>query len=112
QRRATLALALDGQSFDGLANHVLSVGGVLIKRGNDARDADGIMLGMPAIVVSDHGDGGVADLGFASELGFGDVGHSDDVELHGSMEVRLGEGGELGTFHADVSALTVDGNWG
>src|SRR6266404_852252 len=63
---------------------------------------------MPAIVISDHGDGAVAEFGFAGEFGFGDVGHADDVEIHGTMHVGFGEGGELRAFHADVGALAVD----
>src|SRR5258708_30977630 len=65
---------------------------------------------MPAIVISDHGDGAIAEFGFAGEFGFGDVGHADDVEIHGAVHVGFGEGGELRAFHTDVGALAVDFN--
>ena len=66
----------------------------------------------PAIVVGDHGGGGVADLGFASELGFLEVGHADDVGAPAAVEVRLGAGGELRAFHADVGAFVDGGDAG
>ena len=48
--------------------------------------------------------GGVADLGFARELGFLQVGHADDVGAPTAIEIRLGLGGELRAFHADIGA--------
>ena len=41
------------------------VGGVLVEDGDDLLDGDGVVAFAPAVVVGDHGDGGVADLGFA-----------------------------------------------
>jgi hypothetical protein len=94
--------------FDGFAEDALSVFGVLIERGDDLRAGDRFVIGMPAVVVRDHSDGAVAEFRFASELGFGDVGHSDDVETEAAVHVSLGKCGELRAFHADVSALAVD----
>ena len=53
--------------------------GILQQHGDDLVDGDGIVMRMPAIVVGDHGDGDVAEFSFASELGFLQVGHADDV---------------------------------
>ena len=111
QGAAALARVLGGERFDGLAKNVLGVGGVLIERGDDGGDGDGVVFGMPAIVIGDHGDGGVAEFGFAGELGFGDVGHADDGKFHGAMIVGFGERGELRAFHADVGSLFVDRNF-
>src|SRR5882724_7363002 len=63
---------------------------------------------MPAIVVGDHSDSAVAEFGFAGELGFGDVGHADDVEIHGAVHVGFGKSGKLRALHADVGAFAVD----
>jgi hypothetical protein len=104
------ASTIGGHGFDGLAEDILRVGGVLIQGGDDGFDGYGVVFGMPAIVVGNHGDGGIADFGFAGEFGFGDVGHTDDGKLHGAVEVGFGESGELWTFHADVGSLFVDGN--
>ena len=41
-------------------------------------DGDVVVVGVPAIVIGHHGDGGVGDLRFAGELGFDEVGHADD----------------------------------
>ncbi len=46
----------------------------------------------------------VANLGLAGELGFLQVGHADDVHAPTAVEIRLGFGGELRAFHADVGA--------
>ena len=105
QGAGAFAAALGGKGFDGLVKNVLRVSGVLVERGDDCH-GNRIVFGMPAIVIGDHGDGGVAELGFAGEFGFGDVGHADHVEFHGAMIVRLGQGGKLRAFHADVCALS------
>ena len=41
---------------------------------------DVVVVGMPAVEVGHHGDGHVADLGLAGELGLRHVGHADDVQ--------------------------------
>src|ERR1700746_1747269 len=63
---------------------------------------------MPAIVISDHGNGAVAEFSFAGEFGFSYVGHADNVEIHGAVHIGFGECGELRAFHTDVGALAVD----
>jgi hypothetical protein len=59
---------------------------------------------VPAIIVSDHGHGGVADLGFTGKLGFLQVGHADDIGAPAAIEIRLGTSGELRAFNADVDS--------
>ena len=62
------------------------------------------MIGVPAVVVGDHGDGRVADLGLAGELGLRHVGHADDIAAPLPVKVRFGPGRELRALHDDVSA--------
>jgi hypothetical protein len=62
---------------------------------------------MPAIVIRDHGDGGVAKLRFARQLGFGDVGHADDLEAQLPVYVRLRQRGKLRAFDAHVGAAPM-----
>ena len=97
-----------GIDFDGFAEDVLGVFGVLIERGDDLRAGYRFVIGMPAVVVGDHGDGAVTEFGFAGEFGFGDVGHADDVEIERAVHVGFGERGKLRAFHADVGAAAVD----
>ncbi len=63
--------------------------------------------GMPAIVIGDHGHGGVAELGFARQLGFRDVGHAHDIEAQLPVHVRFGQRGKLRPFDAHVSAAAM-----
>src|SRR5882724_3878276 len=107
---AAFAAARRRHGFDCFAENFLRVVGVLLKRGHDLRPGHGFVIGMPAVVIGDHSDGAVTEFGFASEFGFGDVGHADDVKFHFAMHVGLGERGELRTFHADVSTLAMDWN--
>src|SRR5882762_3392213 len=108
QRGTAFAFALSRHRLDGFANDVLGISGVLIERGDDLRRGDGFVLRVPAIVICNHGDGGVADLRFARELRFGGVGHPYHVELHGSVEMRFGKRRKLRAFHVDVGSLAVN----
>src|ERR1019366_3676297 len=62
---------------------------------------------MPAIVVRDHGDGGVTNLGLAREFRFGYVCHANHVEMKLAVHVSFRERGKLRAFHADVSAAAM-----
>src|SRR5450759_3944039 len=79
QRGAALAGARFGHLGHRLGDYAAGVFGVLDQIGDDVVDGDGVMFGMPAIVIRHHGDGDVADLGFARQLGLLQVGHADDV---------------------------------
>ena len=65
------------------------------------------MIGMPAVVVGHQCHCRVADLGFARELGFLQVGHADDVRAPRPVQIRLRKGGKLRAFHADVGAAAM-----
>src|SRR6185437_9196363 len=65
---AAFAIARGGQSAHGFTNHALNVRGIFREVGNDVGHRDGIVFGMPAIVIGDHGDSGVTNLGFSREL--------------------------------------------
>jgi len=87
QRGPALAFALGRHGFYGFTDHVLRVGGVLVERGDNLRRGHRLVFRVPAVVIGDHGHGGVTDFGFARELGFGDVGHADHVELLRAVKV-------------------------
>src|ERR1700676_1279367 len=110
QRRAAFARAFGRQRFHRLAQDLLGIVRVLVECGDDLCGSNRFVLGVPAVVIGDHGDGGVAEFRFARELGFRDVGHADDLEAHRAVEVGFGESRELRTFHADVRSFTVDGH--
>ena len=68
---------------------------------------------MPAVVVCDHRDGGVAKLGFAGELGLGHVGHADHVTAPAfAVHFRFRQARELRSFHRQVGAALVHGDPG
>src|ERR1700761_229320 len=61
---------------------------------------------MPAVVVCDHGHGGVANFRLPGQLGFLQVGHSDDIGAPAAIEVRFGPGGKLRAFHTNIDAAS------
>src|SRR5579859_4514162 len=64
---------------------------------------------MPAVVIRNHRDRHIAELGLASQLGFLQVGHADHVHAQAAVNVGLGLGGKLRAFHAKVgSTLFAD----
>ena len=75
-------------------------------------DGDRLVGLVPAIVVGDAGDGGVADFRLARQLGFRQHRHAEDVRPPGFIEARLGPGGKGGAFHRDKRAALVDGGPG
>src|SRR6185312_3345473 len=102
--RGAAAVSLARQRGDGRADDLAGVGGVLVEDGDDLLNRHVVVTFAPAVVVGDHGDGGVADFRFAGELGFLKVGHADNVGSPASVEVGLGACGELRAFHADVGS--------
>jgi hypothetical protein len=86
----------------------LGGGGVGEQVADDVLGGDGILIGFPAIVIGDHGEGGEGDFRFAGEFGFGEVGHAHDVETQGAVDHGLGAGGERRAVHVDVGAAVVD----
>ena len=91
----------------GVAQYVARVFGIAIQIGDDFGQRHRTVLRMPAIVIGDHGHRRVAKLGFARQLGFGDVGHADDLEAQLPMHVRLGQRGKLRPFDAHVGAAAM-----
>ena len=69
---------------------------------DDVLDGDGVVVGMPAIEIGDHGDGGVANLRLARELGLRHVGHADDRVAMPLVGEAFRQGGELRARDADV----------
>src|SRR6267143_118476 len=65
------------------------------------------MVRMPAVVISDHRDCHVTNLGLAREFGFLQIGHANHVRAPTAIYVRLGLGRKLWTFHADIRSTTL-----
>src|SRR6185437_3580685 len=93
-------------------DYLAGIFGILVQHGHNLFHRNRIVALAPAVVVGDHGDGGVADFGFAGQLGFLQVGHTDHVGAPASVEVRLCPGGKLRAFHADISAARFPGDPG
>jgi hypothetical protein len=71
-------------------------------------DLDSVMLGMPAIVVRHHRDGGVGDLGLARELGLRHGGHADHVVAEVAIGRGLRVGRKLRALHAHIGAARAE----
>ena len=74
---------------------------------DDLVHGDRAMIRVPAVVVGDHGDGRVADLRLARELGLRHVGHADHAAAPLAVEVGFGLGRELRPFHADERLILM-----
>src|SRR5207302_3017689 len=77
---------------------------VSVEVGENRLNADGVVLWMPAVIVGDHGHGGVANLGFAVELGLLNVGHANHVHPPTPVKIRLCTRRKLGALDANVGA--------
>ena len=66
---------------------------------HDHLDADGLIGGVPAVVVGRHADHRVAELRLARQLGFGQARHVDAGAGPGPVQLRFGARGELGAFY-------------
>jgi len=93
--------------------HVLHQGAALVgiveQHLDDRVHGHGVVVVVPAVVVGDHGDGRVAHLRFAGELGLGHVRHADHRAAPGAVELALGAGRELRPFHDHVGAAALVG---
>ncbi len=96
-----------GSRSTALAMTCCAVSRVLHQVRHDHLDRHRVVVRMPAVVVGDERERRVADLRFARELRFLQVGHADDVEACRAVEVRLGDRRELRPFHADVGAAAM-----
>src|SRR5260370_42016937 len=66
------------------------------------------MLGVPAVVIGDHGNRRIANLRFARQPRFRHVGHTDYVESKLPVYFRLGQRRELRPFDADISTAAMN----
>src|SRR5580698_10797527 len=78
-----------------------------MEHGHNFFNSDGVVTLAPAVVIRDHGHGGVADFGFAGQFGLLQVGHADHVRAPAAIEIRLGAGRKLRALHADVGAAQL-----
>src|SRR5665213_1621545 len=101
------ASPLGGHRSHGCAQNALCVFRVTVQIGDDLRHGPGAVFRVPAIVIRDHGDGGIAQLSLPSELRFGNIRHADDLETELPVHVGLGERRKLGALHAHVRASAM-----
>ena len=94
-------------ALDRRRNHLLRGLRVLRQVLDDQLDGHAVVIGMPAVVVGHERHRRVADLRFARELGFLQVGHADDVRAPRAIQVRLGKRRELRALHAHIGAAAV-----
>src|SRR5947209_19608867 len=64
QRRSAFAFTLGRHATDGRSYYPAGVRRIFRQVLDDLRYGNGIVIGMPAVIVGDHGDGDVADLPF------------------------------------------------
>ena len=107
KRRSTFAVPLLQGGTHRLPHNLLGIFHVTGKIVEDLRNGDGIVIGVPAIVVCDHGQHGIADFRFARQLGFLEAGHPDDVHAPRPVKVRFRLGGKRRAFHAQVRPTLV-----
>lgn len=81
--------------------------GVGLHVAHDHLDGHALLRRVPAVVVGAHANHLVCDLGLLRELGFGKRAHVDDTAAPRAVHVRFSAGAELGSLHADDSALVV-----
>src|SRR5580698_8984356 len=62
---------------------------------------------MPAIVIRDHGNRDVANLGFAGQLRLLQVGHTDHVHAQAAIDIRLGLCRKLRTLHTQIGSAEL-----
>ena len=100
------------QQRRGVGDEVARLLGIRQQDPDNGFDRHIVVARMPAVVVGDHGDGGVTELGLAGEFRLRHVGHADHVAAPGSVEFGLGEGGELRPLHRQIDAAADGGNAG
>lgn len=96
------------QLADELAQGGLTGGDVALQHGEDGGRVDGLVVGVPGVVVRDGGEQRVAELGFAGELRFGEGGHADDIGSPLAVEVAFGARAEGRAFNDHVGPAFVD----
>ena len=91
-------------------DQIAGFGAVCAQCFDDVADIDGPVVGVPAVVVGDHGDRCVVQFGFAREFGLWHIGHADHIATPRPVEVAFGDAGELRAFHGQIGAALVHGD--
>lgn len=86
------------------------VAGIGVKDLDDFLNGDGLVAGSPSVKVCGSADEGVIKFSLASEFGFRDDGHVDNVTTPLSVHERLGSGRKRRTLHANYSFPSVQDN--
>ena len=95
--QSAAAAAITGFGISTQARHdmfhqTLGLVRVLQQHLDDLLNGHVVVIRVPAVIVGDHGHGGVAQLGLARELGFGHVGHADHVAAPSGGTARIRRG--------------------
>src|SRR5215469_937370 len=112
ERRAALTGAHSRHGGYGFPHHLTCVLGILDEYRDDLIDGYSVVLRVPAVIIGNHSDGHVANLGFTRQFGFLQVGHPDYIHTPAAVNVRFRSGRELRAFHAEVGAAALDANSG
>ena len=101
-------LALGTQKGRQFVDQIARLVGVAHEGLDDLGHIDFAVVWVPAVVVGDHRDGGIAKLCFAREFGFGHIGHADDVAAP-AFAVHFGfrQCGKLRSFHRQIGAAAM-----
>ena len=66
--------------------------GIALHDFDDSRNVDLSVIFVPAIIVRNHRDRRVTNLGLARELGFRHVGHANDIAAPRTIQLAFGAG--------------------
>ena len=86
------ALADAARREHGIADHLARQGDVALHGLDHLRDGDGVVAGMPAVVIGRQREGRVAELGLAREPRLGQGGHPDHVDASSCGRARSPRG--------------------
>ena len=81
---------LGREIFSQPADQCLRLCRIAFHHGDDRGDIDLRVIFVPAIVIGHHRDAGITKLGFARELGFRHVGHTNHIATPRAVKLALG----------------------
>src|SRR5947207_5929867 len=70
------------------------------------------MMRMPTVIVRNHSNRDITYFRFACELRLLEIGHANHVHAPTTVELRLGLGGKLRAFHAEIGPAALADDFG
>ena len=101
---------IERNSPNGVSNDGLGISGIAGEILNDHFDRHRLLLDLPGIVISDHGEHGVRDFCFSSAFCFSQGCHADDGKTFMVVKARFGASAEGWPFHINVSPAIMNPN--